>query len=102
MRPTLQPDVDLAVVAAIALLNPLVIAVAVALGRRCDQVQKLPIAGFAAALAGMALVWLAAWLRLPHMSEAARAAGGILVAQFAVGTAWAGLAYALLRSARRP
>ena len=101
MKPILQPDVSMALIAAIALLNPVVIALGLWLGRQCDQWQKLPIAGFAAGLAGMALVWLAAYLRLPLMADAGRAAGGILVAQFLIGMVWASLGYGLKRLSAR-
>lgn len=93
MKPVLEPDVSLALIAAIAVLNPLVIAVGAWMGARCNEVEKLPIAGFAAAVAGMALVWVAAWAKMPYVLDAARAAGGILVAQFAAGTLWASIAY---------
>ena len=44
----------------IALLNPAVIAVAFIMGRKADQWQKLPIAAFAASLAGFLLFWIVA------------------------------------------
>ncbi len=97
MKPTFQPDVSYAIITAIALLNPAVITVGLWLGARSDQVQKLPIAGFAAALAGIALVWVAAWFRLPYVGDAARAAGGLLVTQMVAGTIWAAIAYAYVR-----
>lgn len=72
----------------IALLNPAVIAVGIYMGLHADQWQKLPIAGFVAAIAGAVLVWLAVQLGvLP-----ARGAGGesgLFVMQFLIGTAWA-------------
>lgn len=97
MKPILQPDVSLGVIAAIAILNPVVILVAAWLGSRSDQWQKLPVAGFAASIAGIALVWFATWLKLPYITDAARAAGGILVAQMLTGTLWATIAYMVLR-----
>ena len=42
----------------LALLNPAVVAVGFLLGRRADQVQKLVIAGFLAAIAGTLFVGL--------------------------------------------
>lgn len=93
MKPVLEPDVSLGVIAAIAILNPVVIAIAAWMGSRSSEVEKLPIAGFAAAVGGMALIWIAAWAGVPYVREAARAAGGILVAQFAAGTMWASVAY---------
>jgi hypothetical protein len=100
MQPTLQPaalqpDVSLLVVLLFAALNPAVIAVAWAMGRRCDQAAKLIVAGFAAALAGFALLWLAAYLRLPYAASAGRAASGIFAAQLVFGMGWAALAYRL-------
>jgi hypothetical protein len=59
------------------------------MGRRCDQSAKLLIAGFAAALAGFALLWIATYLRLPYMPSAGRAASGIFVASLVFGTLWA-------------
>ena len=44
----------------IALLNPVVIAVAFYMGRLADQSQKLIVAAFAASLAGFILYWLPA------------------------------------------
>lgn len=99
MPPTLQPaalqaDVSLLTVLAFAALNPAVLAVGWMMGRRCDQAGKLVVAGFAAALAGFALLWLAALLRLPFVADPSRAASGIFAAQVLVGAAWAALAYA--------
>ena len=42
----------------LALLNPVVVAVGFLMGRRADQVQKLVIAGFLAAIAGTLFVGL--------------------------------------------
>jgi len=99
MQPVLQPaalqgDVSLLTVLAFALLNPAVIAVGWLMGRRCDQAGKLVVAGFAAALAGFALLWLAALLRLPFVADPSRAAAGIFAAQVVVGGVWAAIAYA--------
>ena len=54
--------VDLRDVVLTALLNPAVIVVAFWMGRSADQWQKLPVAAFAAALAGSVLVYVAARL----------------------------------------
>jgi arginine exporter protein ArgO len=79
-----------------ALLNPAVIAVAILMGRQADQSQKILIAGFTAACAGAALVWLAIWFHvLP-----ARANGrevGLFVLQIICGMGWAALGYYRLR-----
>ncbi len=99
IQPDFQPNVDLATVAAIAALNPVVIGLGLWLGRQCDQPQKLVIAGFGAGLAGMVLIWLAATLRLPFIYEPGRAAAGIFVAQGLFGIVWAAIGYRFLRRA---
>jgi hypothetical protein len=94
----LPPPVDLKAVLLTALLNPVVFVVAFGLGRRADQWQKLPIAAFAGALAGSAGVYLAVRMGMPGVAGVGRAAAGVLVAQFLIGLAWAGLGYRLGRS----
>jgi hypothetical protein len=91
----LQPDVSLVVVLLFAALNPATIFVAWQMGRRCDQPAKLLIAGFAAALAGFMLLWIAAWLRIPGTANAGRAASGIFAVGLIFGTLWAALAWRL-------
>ena len=81
--------VDLKVVVLTALLNPAVIVVAFWMGRNADQWQKLPVAAFAAALAGAVLVYLAARLGLFGVDGVGWAAAGIFTAQFLLGLVWA-------------
>ena len=76
-----------------ALLNPAVLAVAWIMGGKADQWQKLPIAGFAAALAGMVLVWFATRLGIGGFPQVGRAAAGLFIAQGMVGTIVAAVAY---------
>ena len=101
ITPDLQPDVDLKQLAMIAAANPLVIGLGLYLGRRCDQAAKLVIAGFAAGLAGMVLIWLAAFFRMPFIYEPGRAAAGIFVVQMVFGMMWAGIGYWGLKGAGR-
>jgi hypothetical protein len=77
----------------IALLNPVVIAVAAWMGSKADQPQKILIAAFAASLAGVVLIWLLAELRFEFIAKPARAAAGIFVLQFLFGLVWAALGY---------
>jgi hypothetical protein len=97
MQPELQPNVDLTALAAIAAFNPAVIGVGLWMGRQCDQPQKILIAGMAAAIAGMALVWLAATLRFGFIADPARASGGIFVTQWLFGMLWALIGYRFLK-----
>ena len=97
IQPDLQPNVDLVALVAIAALNPVVIGLGLWLGRQCNQPQKILIAGFAAGLAGMAPIWLAATLRFPFIYEPGRAAAGIFVAQGLFGMIWAAIGWRFLR-----
>ena len=90
--------VDLKAVLLTALLNPAVVLVAVWLGRRADQWQKLPVAAFAAALAGSVLVYLAVRTGVPGVAGTGRAAAGVFIAQFVFGLAWAAAGYRSGRS----
>lgn len=76
----------------IAALNPAVIATGVLMGRAADQWQKLVVAGFVAALAGAALVWLGAFFRiLPARGLGGEA--GLFVLQYALGLVWSAVGY---------
>lgn len=89
--PDLQPNVSLWGVLGWAALNPVAIWVAWALGRRADQSAKLGIAAFASAIAGVALLWIAARLHLSFAVDTARAAAGVFVTALPLGVLWAGL-----------
>jgi hypothetical protein len=91
------PPVDLTAVLLTALFNPAVAVLAFWLGRRADQWQKLPIAAFAAALAGSTVVYLAVRLGVPGVAGVGRAAAGVFIAEFLLGLAWAGAGYRLGR-----
>jgi hypothetical protein len=91
--------VDLKAVLLTALLNPAVIAVAFAMGRRADQWQKLPVAAFAGALIGSALLYVAVRLGLTGVTGVGRAAAGVFIAEFLFGLLWAYLGF---RYGRRP
>jgi hypothetical protein len=90
-QPDLQPNVNLWSELAWAALNPAAIFVAYRLGRGADQTAKLGIAAFAAALAGIALLWLAARLHMGFAVDTARAAAGVFVMTLPFGVFWAWL-----------
>lgn len=85
--------VDLKAVLLTALLNPAVVVVAFWMGRNADQWQKLPVAAFAAALIGSALIYLAVRLGVPGIVGVGRAAAGVFIAQFLFGLLWATAGY---------
>lgn len=80
-----------------AVLNPAVIVVAVLMGRYADQWQKLIVAAFAAACAGFALLWMAAFLKLVSV-QALGGEAGIFAMQLVLGLVWAVIGY---RTGRR-
>ncbi len=85
--------VDLNAVLLTALLNPVVIAVAVWMGMRASQWQKVPLAAFIAAIAGSAAVYAAVRLGMTGVAGVGRAAAGVFIAQFLLGLVWASVGY---------
>lgn len=85
--------VELKAVLLTALLNPAVIAVAFWMGRHADQWQKVPVAAFAGAVVGSALIYIAVRLGVPGIAGVGRAAAGVFIAQFLFGMVWACLGY---------
>ncbi len=76
----------------IAALNPAVIVTGLIMGRQADQWQKLPVAAFAASLAGFILFWIVSALGfLPVHALGGEA--GLLALQFLFGLGWASLGY---------
>jgi hypothetical protein len=76
----------------LAAVNPVVILIAFLMGRKADQWQKLPVAAFAAALAGFIAYWIGGQVGL----FAIHAVGGeaaLLTLQFGFGLAWAAAGY---------
>jgi cation transporter-like permease len=76
----------------LAAANPAVIAVAFLMGRKADEWQKLPVAAFAAALAGFILYWIGGQVGV----FAIHAIGGeaaLLLLGCVFGLAWAALGY---------
>lgn len=91
--------VELSTVALVAALNPVAIAVAILMGAKADQASKLPIAAFAGAVAGVAVVWLLAALHIEWIAKPARAAGGIFVLGLVFDLAWAALGFRFFKKA---
>jgi hypothetical protein len=79
-----------------ALLNPVVLLVALWLGWQADQWQKVLVAGFAAAFAGAVAIWLAASVGLITVKGFGGEAG-VFVASMIYGWCLAGIAFALSR-----
>ncbi len=87
-----DPDFDPFGLVLMALANPAVIAVAIWLGLKADQWQKIIVAGFAAAFAGSLTIWLATFTGI----LAPRALGsdaGLFVISFFYGMVVSGICY---------
>lgn len=83
-----------------ALLNPIVVLVAFSMGRSASQWQKVPVAAFAAALAGWLVFYVVVWFGWTPAADIGWASAGVVVAQFFAGLMWATAGYQLQR--RRP
>jgi uncharacterized integral membrane protein len=97
MGPELQPDVNVVELLAYAALNPATIAVAFLMGRKADEKPKIIIAAFAAALAGVALLYVAALFRIWDAPMLGRAAAGVFAASLAAGVFYGWIGYATKR-----
>jgi hypothetical protein len=82
----------------VALLNPAVVVVAFLMGRAADQRAKVVVAGFVAAIAGAAFLWLATFLKLVPARGLGGEAGAFM-ASFLFGVVWAAVGYATRRRA---
>lgn len=89
----LQPFDPVAVVQ-IAALNPVVPVVAFLMGRASDQWQKILVAGFVAAIAGSAVIFVATFLKLLP-AKGIGGETGVFVLQILIGLVWAAIGYAL-------
>ena len=76
----------------LAAVNPAVIAVAIILGRKADQWQKIPVAAFAASVVGFLLYWIGGQVGFFKI-HAVGGEAALVVMQFGFGLIWAMLAY---------
>jgi ABC-type Co2+ transport system permease subunit len=97
MTPDLQPDVPLLELFLYAVLNPATIAVAFLMGRNANEKSKVLIAAFIGAVAGVALLYLAALLRIWDAPTLGRAAAGVFAASLVAGLIYARIGYAFRR-----
>jgi hypothetical protein len=93
--PDFQPDVPLSEVLLYGIFNPATIIVAFMLGQRADDKAKIMIAGFAGAIAGVALLYIVTLLRIWDAPTLGRAAAGVFIVSLVVGFAYAAVGYAM-------
>jgi hypothetical protein len=92
--------VELKSVLLTGLLNPAVIIVALWMGGHADQWQKVPVAAFAAAAIGSALIYICVKLGVTGISGVGRAAAGVFIVEFLIGLVWAAAGYQFARRRR--
>jgi hypothetical protein len=97
MDPDIQANVPLIEVLLYGVLNPATIIVAFMLGQRVDEINKLVIAAFAGAVAGVAVLYIATFLRLWDAPTLGRAIAGVFIVSLAAGFVYAGAGYLMRR-----
>jgi hypothetical protein len=97
MDPDIQANVPLIEVLLYGVLNPATIIVAFMLGQRVDEKNKLIIAAFAGAVAGVAVLYIATFLRLWDAPTLGRAIAGVFIVSLAAGFIYAGAGYLMRR-----
>jgi uncharacterized RDD family membrane protein YckC len=97
MDPDIQANVPLIEVLLYGALNPATIIVAFMLGQRVDEINKLVIAAFAGAVAGVAVLYIATFLRLWDAPTLGRAIAGVFIVSLAAGFIYAGAGYLMRR-----
>jgi hypothetical protein len=97
MDPDIQANVPLIEVLLYGALNPATIIVAFMLGQRVDEKNKLVIAAFAGAVAGVAVLYIATFLRLWDAPTLGRAIAGVFIVSLAAGFIYAGAGYLMRR-----
>ena len=102
MSPELQPDVNLTELLLYAALNPATIAVAFKMGRKADEKPKILIAAFAGAIAGVALLYVAALFRIWDAPTLGRAAAGSFAASLVAGLIYGWIGFSFKPSNPRP
>ena len=92
-----QPDVPLTEVLLYGVLNPATIVVAFLMGRKADDKSKIMIAAFAGAIAGVAVLYVATFLRLWDAPTLGRAIAGVFITSLIAGGFYASAGYLMKR-----
>jgi uncharacterized membrane protein YeaQ/YmgE (transglycosylase-associated protein family) len=89
--------VDLTHMLIFSLLNPGVIIVGLLVGRAADQVQKIIVGAFVAAIAGLLTAWIATKLGIPVGMRQPRNVAGLFVLGWMLGLFWSWVGFRFLR-----
>jgi len=96
--PDFEQTVPLIEVLLYGALNPATIIVAFMLGRRADEKNKLLIAAFVGALAGVAVLYVATLFRIWDAPTLGRSVAGVFIVSLVAGFIYAGAGYLLKRN----
>ena len=95
--PDFEQTVPLVEVLLYGILNPATIVVAFMMGQRADEKSKLLIAAFAGAIAGVAVLYVATFLRIWDAPTLGRSVAGVFIVSLVAGFIYAGTGYLLKR-----
>lgn len=91
--PDFEQTVPLVEVLMYGILNPATIVVAFMMGQRADDKSKLILAAFAGAIAGVAVLYVATFLKLWDAPTLGRSSAGIFIVSLIAGLVYAGAGY---------
>lgn len=94
MTPDLQPDVNVVELLIAAVINPVTAAVAFVMGRSATEKAKILIAAFAASIAGVLVLNIAAYFHVFDASSLARASAGYFTVSLLPASIVAAIAFA--------
>lgn len=95
--PDFEQTVPLVEVLLYGILNPATIIVAFMMGRKADEKNKLVIAAFAGAIAGVAVLYFATLFRIWDAPRLGRSVAGVFIVSLIAGFIYAGLGYLMKR-----
>jgi hypothetical protein len=95
--PDFEQTVPLVEVLLYGILNPATIVVAFMMGQRADDKSKLIIAAFAGAIAGVAVLYIATFLRIWDAPTLGRSIAGVFIVSLVAGYIYAGAGYLMKR-----
>jgi hypothetical protein len=95
--PDFEQMVPLTEVLLYGILNPATIVVAFMMGQRANDKSKLMIAAFAGAVAGVAVLYIATFLRIWDAPTLGRSVAGVFIVSLVAGFVYAGVGYLMKR-----
>lgn len=95
--PDFEQMVPLTEVLLYGILNPATIVVAFMLGQRANDKSKLMIAAFAGAVAGVAVLYIATFLRIWDAPTLGRSVAGVFIVSLVAGFVYAAAGYLMKR-----